>query len=60
MMMSLVTRVKFIKTKVAFRYQTKSFSNTISSNSVHEIESYSCSNSIAKMAKNEKVRKRGS
>ena len=53
MMMSSVARVKFIKTKVIFRYHTRGVSN--SSNSGHEIKSYSCSNCTTKMGKNEKV-----
>ena len=55
MIMSSVARIKFIKTKVIFRYHTKGFSNQVSSNSDHEIKSYSCSNSTTKMGKNEKV-----
>ena len=53
MMMSSVARVKFIKTKDIFRYHTKGVSN--SSNSDHEIKSYSCSNCTTKMGKSEKV-----
>ena len=56
-MMSLVARVKLIKTRFIFRYHTKGFSNQISSNLGHEIKSYSCSNSTTKMGKNEKVGK---
>ena len=55
MMMSLVARVKFIKTNVIFRNHTKGASNQVSSNSDHEIKSYSCSNSSIKTRKNEKV-----
>ena len=57
MMMSSVARVKFIKTKVIFRYHTKGLSNQVSSNSDHEIKSYSCSNFSTKIGKTEKVRK---
>ena len=57
MMMSSVTRVKFIKTKVIFRSHTKVVSTQVSSNSDHEIKSYSCSNSNTKMGKNEKQEK---
>ena len=57
MMMSSVARVKLIKTKVIFRCHTKGVSNQVSSNSDHEIKSYSCSNSNTKIGKNEKVRK---
>ena len=53
-MMSSVARVKFIKTKVIFGYHTNSVSNQVSSYSVHEIKSYSCSNSSTKVGKNEK------
>ena len=56
MMMSSVARVKFIKTKVIFRYHTKDVSNQVSSNSDHEIKSYLCSNSTTKM-KWEKTKK---
>ena len=52
--MPSVARVKFIKTKVIFRCHTKGVSNQVSSNSDHEIKSYSCSNSSTKMGKNEK------
>ena len=55
--MSSVARVKFIKSKVIFRYHTKGVSNQVSSNSDHEIKSYSCSISITEMEKNEKVGK---
>ena len=55
MMMSSVAGVRFIKTKVIFRYHTKDVSNQVSSYSDHEIKSYSCSNSGAKMGKNEKM-----
>ena len=54
MIMSSVARVKFIKTKVIFRYHTKAVSNQVSSYSDHEIKSYSCSNSSTKVGKNEK------
>ena len=57
MMMSSVARVKSIKTKVIFRYHTKGVSNQVSSNSDHEIKSFSYSNSITKMGKKEKVGK---
>ena len=57
MMMSSVAWVKFTNTKVTFRYHTKGVSNQVSSNSDHEIKSYSCSNSTTKMGKNEKVGK---
>ena len=56
-MTSSVARGKFIKTKVIFSYYTKSVSNQISSNSDHEVKSYSCSNSSTKMGKNEKLEK---
>ena len=36
--MSSVARVKFIKTKIIFRYHTKGISNQVSSNSDHEIK----------------------
>ena len=57
MMMSSVAWVKFIKTNVIFRYNTKGISNQVSSNSNHEIKSYSCSNCSTKMRKNENVGK---
>ena len=57
MMMSSVARVRFIKTKVIFRYHTKVFSNQISSNSDPEIKSSACSYSTTKMGENEKVGK---
>ena len=57
MMMSSVARVKFIKTKVIFRYQTKRVSNQVSSNSDHEIKSYSCPNSSTKIGKTKKWEK---
>ena len=41
MMMSSVARVKCIKTKVIFRYHIKGVSDQVSSNSDHEIKSYS-------------------
>ena len=55
MIMPSVAWVKFIKTNVIFRYNTKGVSNQVSSNSNHEIKSYSCSNSSTKMKKNENV-----
>ena len=58
MMISSVARVKFIKTKAIFRYHTKGTSNQFSSNSDHEIKSYSCSNSSTKIAKNEEEGKK--
>ena len=51
MMISSVANVKFIKTKVICRYHTKGVSNHVSSNSDHEIKSYSCSNSSTKIGK---------
>ena len=57
MMMSSVDRVKFIKTKVTFRYHTKGVSDQGSSNSDQNIKSYSCSNSITKIGKNKKVQR---
>ena len=45
--MSSVAKAKFIK--------TKGVSSQVSSNSDHEIKTYSCSNSSIKMGKNEKV-----
>ena len=57
MMMSSMATVKFIKTKVTFRYHTKGVSNQVSSNSDHEIKSYSRLNSTTEMGKNEKVGK---
>ena len=57
MMMSLGSVVKLIKTKAILRYHTKGVSDQVSSNLDHEIKSYSCSNSSAKMVKNEKVGK---
>ena len=45
------SRIKFIKTRVIFRYHTKDISNQVSSNWDHEIKSYSCSNSSTKMWK---------
>ena len=56
--MSSMARVKFIKTRVIFRYHTKGVSDQVSSNSDHEIKSYSRSNSITKMVKNEKGQKK--
>ena len=55
--LSSVARVKFIITKVIFRYHTKGVSDQVSSYSDHEIKSYSCSNSSTKKGKNEKVGK---
>ena len=55
--MSSEAWVKFIKTKVSFRYHTKGVSNQVPSNSDHEIKSYSCSNSSTKMEKNGEVEK---
>ena len=57
MMMSSVARIEFIKTKVIFRYHTKSVSNQVSSKSDHGIKSHSCSNFSTKMGKNKKVEK---
>ena len=54
-MMSSVARVTFIKNKDNFRCHATGGSNQVSSDSNHETESYSCSNSTAKMGKNEKV-----
>ena len=60
-----MARVKFIKTKVIFRYYTKGVSNQVSPISDLEIKSYSCSKSSTKMGKTKKwkkifrVRKRG-
>ena len=51
MMVSSVTRVEFVKTKVIFKYHIKVVSNQVSSNSDHEIKSCSCSNSSTKMRK---------
>ena len=56
-MMPSAARVKFIKTKVTFRYHTKGVSNQVSSNSDHKIKSYACSNSSNKMGKKMKSRK---
>ena len=50
MIMSSVTRIKFIKNMVIFRYHIK-----VSSHSDHEIKSCSCSNSSTKVGKNEEV-----
>ena len=55
--MSSVARVNFIKTKVIFRYHTKSVPNQVSSNSNHKIKSYSCSNFSTKMGKKDKREK---
>ena len=60
MMMPSVARVKFIKTKVIFSYHTKGVSDQVSSNSDHEIKSFSCSNSSTKNGKNEIVGKKNS
>ena len=57
MIMSSVARVRFIKSKDIFRYHTKGVSNQASSKSDHKIKSYSCSISITKIGKNEKVEK---
>ena len=57
MMISSVATVRFIKTKVIFRYNIKGVSKQVSPNSDHEIKSYSCSKSNTKMGKNEKVGK---
>ena len=57
MIMSSVARVKFIKTKVIFRYHTKGVSNQVWPNPVHEIKSFSFLNSTTEMVKNEKVGK---
>ena len=48
MMMSSVARVKFIKTKVIFRYHPKGVSNQVSSNSDYKIKSCSCQASQTK------------
>ena len=56
-MISSVAKVKLIKTKAIFRYDTKVVSNQVSSNSHHEIKSYSYSNSSTKIAKIEKWEK---
>ena len=56
--MSSVARVKFIKTKVIFRYHTKGVSNQVSSNSDYQIKSCSCSDSSTKIEKNERVGKK--
>ena len=55
--MSSVGRVKFLKTKVIFRYHTKGVSNQVSLNSDHEIDSYSSSNFSTKMGKTKKSEK---
>ena len=55
--MSSVAKIKFIKTKIIFRYHIKGFSNKVSSNSDHQIKSYSCSNSSTKMGKMKKWEK---
>ena len=49
--------VKFIKTKVIFSYHTKGILNQVLSSSDHEIKSYLCSNSSAKMGKTENAGK---
>ena len=51
MMMSSVARVKFIKTKVIFKYHAKSVSNQVLSSSDNKIKSYSCSNFTTKIWK---------
>ena len=56
-MLPSLARVKFIKTKVIFRYHTKGVSNQVSSNWDHAIKSYSCSNVSTKMRKNETMGK---
>ena len=58
MTISSVARVKFIKTKATLRYHTKGLSNQVSSDSDHEIKSYSCSNSSTKMQKKRKSGKK--
>ena len=58
MMMSSVARVKFIKTKVIFRYHTKGVSNQVSSNSDYQIKSCSCSDSSTKIEKKRKSGKK--
>ena len=50
--MSSVARLKFIKTKVIFRYNTKGVSNQVLTNLDQEIKSHSCLNSSTKMGKN--------
>ena len=57
MMAPSLARVRFIKTKVIFRYHTKGVLNQVSSKSCHETKSYSCSNSSTIVGKNEKVKK---
>ena len=53
-----MVRVKFIKSKVFFRYHTKGVQNQVLSISDHEIKSYTCSNFSTKMKKkNEKAAK---
>ena len=54
MIMSSATRVKFIKTKVIFRYDTKGVSNQVPLNSDLEIKIYSSSNSSNKMGESGK------
>ena len=56
MMLPSLARVKFIKTKIIFRYHTKGASNQVSSIWDHAIKSYSCSNFSIKMRKNETMR----
>ena len=42
MMLSSVAGLKFIKTKVIFRYHTKGVSNQVLLNLDHKIKNYSC------------------
>ena len=56
-MISSVARIKLSKTKFIFRYHIKGVLNQFSLNSDKKIKSYSRSNSITKMGKNEKVGK---
>ena len=53
-----MVRVKFIKSKVFFRYHTKGVQNQVLSISDHEIKSYSCSNFSTKMKKKPKKRQK--
>ena len=55
--MSSVARVKFIKTKVIFRYHTKVSQIKFHHIRIIHVQSYSCSNSSTKVGKNEKVGK---
>ena len=57
MIMPSVARVKFIKTKFIFGYDTKGVSNQVSSYLDNEIKSYSCSSFGTKVERNKKVRK---